>query len=220
MAAILVDYENVWGAHGLKGVEYLDSRDILYIFYSQCCTRIRAEYMEAINASECDFRICKLANTGKNALDFYIASECGVLSQSGESQIVIISNDKGFKAVSDFFHLKEDGNRTDVVLASNIENGLMALYSPDNAARRRDLQDRSKMLDIAAEHARYAERNYMKGKLQRAFMGTAYEDMICEIFAYADSNQNTAPGKLYTGSLHLFGRRDGTAIYQILKTVV
>lgn len=220
MAAILVDYENVWGAHGLKGVEYLDSKDILCIFYSQCCGRIRAEYMDAIRWTGCDFRVYKLVNTGKNALDFYIASECGVLSQSGETELVIVSNDKGFKAVVDFFKLKEGTKRTDVVIASNVESGLMALHSADNAARRRELQDRSKMLDIAAEHARYTEHSSMKNKLKAAFHGTEYENMISQIFAYADENQNAAPRQLYTGSLHLFGRRKGTEIYQILKTVV
>lgn len=220
MAAVLVDYENVWGAHGLKGVEYLDVEDILYIFYSQCCGKIRAEYMDAIRRTECDFRIYKLANAGKNALDFYIASECGVLSQSGESQIVIVSNDKGFKAVADFFQLKKGAGKTKVVIASNIENGLMALNTADNTARRQELQDRSRMLDIAVEHARYTEHNSMKNRLRAAFSGTEYEHMISRIFAYAEDHQDAAPRQLYTGSLHAFGRRNGTAIYQILKTVV
>lgn len=220
MAAVLVDYENVWGAHGLKGVEYLGSKDILCIFYSQCCGRIRAEYMESIRQTACDLRVYRLANTGKNALDFYIASECGVLSQSGETQIVIVSNDKGFRAVADFFKLREEPARTDVVIASNIENGLMALHSADDAARREELQNKSKMLDLAVEHARYTEHISMMNKLKEAFHGTGYEHMIAQIFAYADENQDAAPRQLYTGSLHLFGRRDGTAIYQILKTVV
>ena len=68
MAILMVDYENVLGTNGLKGVEYLTSKDVLYIFYSQCCGKIRAEYMEAIQNSNCDFFIYKLTNTGKNAL--------------------------------------------------------------------------------------------------------------------------------------------------------
>lgn len=220
MAAVLVDYENVWGAHGLKGIEYLDAGDSLYIFYSQCCCRIRAEYMEAIKATECDFQIYKLVNAGKNALDFYIASECGALSQSGETQIVIVSNDKGFHAVSDFLQIRGNTRKTTVIIAPNIESGLMALSSSENAARRKELQARSKMLDIAVEHAKYEERNSVKNRLKGALLGTEYEHMISRILAYIDCNQNAAPRQLYTGSLRLFGRKDGTAIYQILKTVV
>ena len=41
------------------------------------------------------------------AQNFYITSECGVLGQGGEAQIVIVSNDMEFKAVADFFQLKE-----------------------------------------------------------------------------------------------------------------
>ena len=94
MAAILVDYENVYASNGLKGVEYLRDTDTLYIFYSQCCGKIRYDHMEAIESSGCDFRTYKLVKTGKNALDFYIASECGAICQKGETQIAIISNDK------------------------------------------------------------------------------------------------------------------------------
>ena len=48
LATILVDYENVSTTEGLKGAEYLNENDTLIIFYSQCCEKIRAEYMELI----------------------------------------------------------------------------------------------------------------------------------------------------------------------------
>ena len=48
MASILVDYENVSATGGLKGVEYLNKKDTLIVFYSQCCEKIRAEYIEMI----------------------------------------------------------------------------------------------------------------------------------------------------------------------------
>ena len=79
MATILVDYENVSTSDGLKGVEYLNEKDTLILFYSQCCEKIRAEYIDMIEKSQCEFRTYKLARTGKNALDFYIAVECGIL---------------------------------------------------------------------------------------------------------------------------------------------
>jgi len=87
MATILVDYENVHGCNGLKEVETLCSDDILILFYSEACRRIKREYMQQIIDSRCRFRIMKLKNTGKNALDFYIAVECGRLSANREKQI-------------------------------------------------------------------------------------------------------------------------------------
>ena len=42
------------GVNRLKGVEYLTSSDKLCIFYSQCCGKIRADYMGAIVKSGCN----------------------------------------------------------------------------------------------------------------------------------------------------------------------
>ena len=78
MATILVDYENVNGTNGLKGADALSTKDTLMIFYSNCCGKIRYDYMQDIKESGCEFHIVKLKGTGKNALDFYIAAECGV----------------------------------------------------------------------------------------------------------------------------------------------
>lgn len=102
MPTILVDYENVNGSNGLKGVDVLDKDDTLIIFYSGSCSKIRYDYMQQIKQSGCEFRIIKLKGKGKNALDFYIAAECGIISERGERQVAIISNDKGFQAVIDF----------------------------------------------------------------------------------------------------------------------
>ena len=105
MPALLVDYENVSGSNGLKGADALCEKDTLIIFYSNCCTRIRYDHMQDIIESGCKFRVIKLKGAGKNALDFYIAAECGVMSERGEDEIAIISNDKGFQAVIDFLSL-------------------------------------------------------------------------------------------------------------------
>lgn len=137
LVTILVDYENVSSTDGLKGVEYLNENDTLIIFYSQCCEKIRAEYIEMIEKSRCEFKTYKLARTGKNALDFYIAVECGVLGSRGENQISIISKDKGFGAVSDFFRIQEELAGVTVRVASNVENALVALNAPEDEIRKK-----------------------------------------------------------------------------------
>ena len=136
MATMLVDYENVFTTDGLKGVEYLNENDTLIIFYSQCCEKIRAEYIDMIEKSRCEFKTYKLARTGKNALDFYIAVECGVLGMQREKQISIISKDKGFSAVSDFFRMQEELDGVTVRMASNVENALVALNGPEDEERK------------------------------------------------------------------------------------
>ena len=137
MPALLVDYENVSGSNGLKGADALCEKDTLIIFYSNCCTRIRYDHMQDIIESGCKFRVIKLKGAGKNALDFYIAAECGVMSERGEDEIAIISNDKGFQAVIDFFAMDQETLNVRIVKAENIENALTLFTNPEDKQRRK-----------------------------------------------------------------------------------
>ena len=217
MASILVDYENVSSTNGLRGVEYLNENDTLILFYSQSCEKIRSDYIESIEKSCCEFKIRKLVKTGKNALDFYIASECGYISQSGEEQIVIISNDKGFSAVADYFHMNSEIQNVTVILAGNIENALLKLKAPEDTVRRKLLQEKTKSLNIESEYIRMQERMVIRKRILSAFKGTEYEKMSAQILDYLQEYKGNVPKLLYTGSLHKFGRNDGRAIYNILK---
>ena len=69
---ILVDYENVTNHNGLKGLEYVNDKDILIIFYSAACKSIRKGDVTLIEQSGCKWSTYKLQAPGKNALDFYI----------------------------------------------------------------------------------------------------------------------------------------------------
>lgn len=220
MATILVDYENVSATDGLKGVEYLNENDTLIIFYSQCCEKIRAEYIEMIEKSRCEFKTYKLARTGKNALDFYIAVECGVLGSRGEKQISIISKDKGFGAVSDFFRIQTELDGVTVRVASNIENALVALNAPEDEARKKLIKGKTRTLSIDAEQARIKEYRAFMEKITKAFEGTDYEKKTDKIIRFIEGRDAKTPRLLYTGSMHEFGREDGRMIYQVLKQVV
>lgn len=220
MATILVDYENVYPTNGLKGVEYLTRKDSIYIFYSQCCCKVKAEYMENIEKSECDFHINKLEKTGKNALDFYIASECGIIFQKGETQIVIISNDKGFGAVVDFFKKKGEVQDVMVVTAPNVECGIMQLNAADDAERRMRLHQKVKMLDLGQEYARLEERKVFKQKMKTLLLGTEYECMTDQVVEFMEESMLMPKKEVYTGALHNFGQMKGRAIYRLIKDIV
>ena len=185
MAAILVDYENVGNANGLRGVDVLQETDTLVIFYSGCCGKIRYDYMQEIKYSGCRFKVVKLKEAGKNALDFYIASECGGLRERGEKQIAIISNDKGFQAVIDFFQMDAETKKVQVVRAGNIETALTFLPC--------------------------------QRRIRELLQGTAYTERTAEIIDFIDERKNCEKKEWYTGSLHRFGRKDGTVIYRLLK---
>ena len=217
MPTILVDYENVNGSNGLKGADVLCSEDTLIIFYSGCCGKIRSDYMQEIAESGCTFRIVKLKGAGKNALDFYIAAECGIVSERGEKQIAIISNDHGFQAVIDFFSMDPNAKKVQIVKAGNIENAITQFHAPEDAERRKLLQSRIALLDLAVESARLEEQNKAKKQLRELLNGTAYEEKMAEIIDFIGAKSRQGKKALYTGALHKFGREDGRAIYQLLK---
>lgn len=220
MAAILVDYENVNGSNGLKGADALCTDDMLIIFYSNCCGKIRSDYLQEIKDSGCEFKVVKLKGTGKNALDFYIAAECGIISERGEKQIGIISNDKGFQAVIDFFNVNKDAAKAQVVKAGNIETAFTLFNSSRDIWRRKMLQNRMATLDLAVECARIEEHNKMCRELKEILEGTEYEERTAEIIDFMDAKNFQGKKKLYTDALHSFGRKDGTAIYHLIKNKV
>lgn len=220
MAVIMVDYENVWAKGGLKGAEYLTEEDVLFIFYSQCCGKIKAEYFEQIERSKCSFQICKLLKTGKNALDFYIATECGVQFQKGEKRLAIISNDKGFEAVADYFRTRDDIANITIVTAATIESGIMALNAADDEVRLKLLRDKAKMLDIGQEYARLSERRAYHDRLVNALIGTEYEEIAEKVIEVMEDARSLPKREVYTGALHNFGKAKGTAIYRLVKNVV
>ncbi|MBR2949439.1 MAG: hypothetical protein IKC46_06225 [Lachnospiraceae bacterium] len=220
MAAILVDYENVSASDGLKGVEYLNENDTLIVFYSQCCEKIRAEYIDMIEKSQCEFKVYKLVHTGKNALDFYIAVECGFLGAHGENQISIISKDKGFSAVTDFLRLKSETEEITVHTAPNIESALLSSNTLQDAERKKEIKEKTKSLNIGAEQARIKEHRAFAEKIKKVFEGTEYEKNTADILRFIEKYDVKSLKLLYTGSLRAFGREDGRGIYQMLKSVV
>ena len=217
MAVILVDFENVNATNGLRGVEYLNERDTLYIFYSGHCGKIRSDQIEAIERSGCTFKSFKLKNTGKNALDFYIAVECGILYEKGIRHVSIISKDKGFLAVRDYLQIRDC--KMNVAAAPDIERGLISVNDPSDEARRQLIKSRSQNVDIQEMQARIEERSKFRKKLQEALDMEGIGNMYDHVLAYIEDSHESSPKEVYTGSLHKFGRDNGCKIYRILKRV-
>lgn len=220
MANILVDYENVYASNGLKGVESLREDDTLIVFFSDSCRKIKREYMQYINSSRCSFRIVKLKRSGKNALDFYIAAECGVLGALGEKQIAIISNDKGFQAVQDYFEVNGSMSNIHIVKAGTLENALILLDTPENRDRREQLKKNACMLEIVEEFTRIEERKSLKMRLKEAIIDTEYESRFSEIIDLIESKKLCGNKNIYTSSLHSFGKVAGTDIYRLVKKII
>ena len=218
MATVLIDYENVGGAYGLEGAEYLNEKDDLCIFYSKSCPNIRRADSMNIEESGCTFRLCELKQTRKNALDFYIATEAGIAYMSGEKNIVLVTRDDGFESIRDYFKVRRF--EANLVIAPTIERGLLKLIGKEDSVRREQLLSKNDRLLLSAECARIDERRRIRESVVDCFEGTEYEDEISRVLSCIDRIGITSKQDLYRESLHEFGRASGTIIYNMLKQVV
>lgn len=106
MKVYLVDFENV-KSKGLAGVDKLTEYDRVIIFYSENADTINFEMHQKVMMSKADVEYFKVNVGGKNALDFQLSTLLGYLvATKGYSHLFVISNDKSFDFLHDFWHGK------------------------------------------------------------------------------------------------------------------
>ncbi|WP_022765305.1 PIN domain-containing protein [Butyrivibrio sp. XPD2006] len=220
MATIFVDYENVHRSYGLRGAEYLNKGDKLFVFYSNVCDKIHNDDLIKIERSQCDFKIHKLVNSGKNALDFYIATKIGIEYQKGERQIVIVTGDKGFDAVVDFINSIPTTLDRKIIRSCNIERGLVALNDSGNSQRRRLIADGIALKDIAEAQAYIqAKADFLKN-IERILKGTKFESDSDKIIDFIGTDSRPSKKTIYSNYLHEYGMKEGLELYRMIKEVV
>ncbi len=211
----LVDFENVRSG-GLRGVDYLEESDYLTIFFSNAAHSCESRYLEDIERSGCHFDTCKLKNTGKNGLDFYIASRVGEFYGTGHKErVAIISKDQGYKAVRDYWDVRLPSNNK-IIISPSVERSLIA--SNDNSNRVKRLKEKLAGVDIDVFQARYEERMRLQEILRQIFCGTDYASKMPEIQNMMETAKT--PKVVYLDSLHRFGKRQGLEIYRRIKPVL
>ena len=98
----LIDLENVgkWAFEAGK----VTIEDFFVICVNNLHQKMPRELIDALTAAGANFRVIEIANVGKNAMDFCLASQLGYLiSQEGNhAEYWIVSNDRGFEACVDF----------------------------------------------------------------------------------------------------------------------
>lgn len=123
---ILVDFENVHAA-GMDGYEYLNSNDTLVVYYSDENSAITRGVVDDLTREKVNVRMVKLLKQHSNALDMYIASTTGMYLDIGE-KICIVSKDKGYAAVRDFWHSLRGA---EILLGETIEECFLHSVSND-----------------------------------------------------------------------------------------
>ena len=120
----MIDYENVH-EEGLYGIEMLKEDDKIFVFYNMG-DKENIENSKLKKAAEKGISIqyVVLYKTGKNALDFYIASKIGEICGQGTQQdIAVISRDKGYRALCEYWMYVAD-IRKRIILRDTIYHAL------------------------------------------------------------------------------------------------
>lgn len=107
MAVYMIDYENV-KTGGLNGISRLTDADRVIIFYSENANRLTFDLHQRLMASTAQIEYREVSVGGHNALDFQLVTYLGFLiAKEPKGQYLIISNDRGFEYVVNFW--RKDG---------------------------------------------------------------------------------------------------------------
>ncbi|MGN0611668.1 MAG: PIN domain-containing protein [Ruminiclostridium sp.] len=142
MAIYLIDFENVH-SDGLKGIEQLAQTDICYVFYSEHAGVLTFNIHKKIIESKAKIYYVEAQVGMKNALDFQLVSYLGyMIRENQEASYCVISNDRAFALVADFWKNKGVDVASAVSLAAAVrlkENektaSQLALLIPDKQER-------------------------------------------------------------------------------------
>ena len=107
MAIYMIDYENV-KTGGLNGISRLTAEDRVIIFYSENANRLTFDLHRRLMECPAQIEYREVTVGGHNALDFQLVTYLGYLiAQNPTGQYLIISYDRGFEYVVNFW--RKDG---------------------------------------------------------------------------------------------------------------
>ena len=217
MFHFMIDFENTC-SKGLQGAEYLSPDDCVTVFYSNSCLKVEKGKLQQVIEAGSVLDICRLQRTGKNALDFYIASRIGALFGAGyQGTVAIVSNDKGYSAVQDYWAKCMKPSRR-IILQPNIEQCISA--SDEDSPRRRLIQEKLQEVNLEAQYRLYGERLEMRQTLEGCFADTAYRDLPGQIVSIVEQQRGHDRRVLYLDTIKRFGRKKGLEIYAKIKQTI
>lgn len=130
MAVYLIDFENVTSA-GISGIQRLTKEDKVYIFYTVNAANMSFAAHMNLLSSPAEVIYYNVTSGGKNALDFQLASFLGYLISKGDDKdFCIISNDKGYDHVKNFWERSGITEGVTIHSAPSINRSLIPIEKP------------------------------------------------------------------------------------------
>lgn len=136
----LIDYENILSTSDICGViEEIPSESVIFIFYSEVSKNIPIEALEILRKKQMTFLFNKAIVGTKNALDFQLSSYLGYLireTKEQEAQYFIVSNDKGYDCLSEFYEREGISvSRMSTLGIQNVKNAIIPSTSKEEICR-------------------------------------------------------------------------------------
>ena len=191
----------------------MEKDDIVSFFFSEKSSKIVGYRIRDIESAGCIFEICKLQNVRKNALDFHIASKVGeIFATNHNAKIAIISADKDYQSVIEYWRPRLEAPNQ-LIRTKTIAKAISSVNG--EAARKKIVNERMKVLDLQSEYAKYEERNRIIAGLAKVLSDTEYEELLPQIVDMFIASGR--PKILYLSSLKSFGKKKGTEVYRKIK---
>lgn len=230
MAIFLVDFENVNSA-GMSGVQKLSKEDKVYIFYTANAASLSFAAHLYLLSSPAEIIYYNVSVGAKNALDFQLSSFLGYLiCQGQEKQFYIISNDKGYDHVKNFW---ETGGVVSGVRIENVPSINRAVASENPFITRvvQETQQTEPRNNVNKNEIPVIDKNKMPKKSDSGNnMQTAIEMLRGHLKNIEENDEETAVKicgvlKISTGKqqfyreiLKIYGKKRGCDIYNSLRS--
>jgi len=206
----LIDFENV-GSNSLLGLDRLNEKDRVFIFYSQKAEQVSMDILPIVMKSQTDIKFIKSDKCTPQNIDFRIDTFLGYLigkqSEGFETEygdIYIVSADKGYESVKDFWATFE-GHKRDIFLTGSI------LESFENQTE----TDKQAVIEITQNNNVISQRDMIKEVLD-ANKVPKKNGKTNEVVYRAFEN-NTKLGNYHFELVNELGRQLGDKCYQLTE---
>ena len=224
MSVYLVDFENVKNK-GLAGAARLSAKDVLYIFYSKYASKFNDDVRSDIEKSGAAVDFITIHKTAKNYLDFQLSTFLGFLAErySDQNDFHIISSDKGYDAVVDFW--KDNPVIGKKIMLHRDDSIASSFVKKMNSLSREASEiDRSTALKAAQKTAEkkpskktiFAGKGLLHCKISEAGfkLSKAEKDSLDAVFVSSKKSS-----EYLSGLRRVFGQKNGGRIYAATSQV-
>ena len=207
----LIDMENV-GLSGLCGLNMPGEGSAIILFISNNAHVATEEVQEDILNSKAEISTFFCSVTGKNAMDFELASFFGsVLEKPETKRVSIISQDGGYKSLEDY--ARKARKNVTVYQGRNI---LEAFVAEQNMAGPK-MYAKGKQVDFKHVMEALQKKRDFEDPIRSQLAGIVNSGEMDNVIAVM--KDEASPKQKYLSLLKMLGRVRGTEAYRIVKGI-